>query len=131
MLYSRDYTEQEKSNEIQFKIEPSGSYFSGPKNTTWIKKGLHEVEDNFESGYSLTITLQYDDSEIRKVIINILQHHRFGSFPSSHTIHAHLDDEAPTSNGAEKILNNIQFRSSRSPQRACKRYVFTTRTWTE
>ena len=102
ILYSRDYVEKSKNNFIHFKIETTFA-----KNTKWNYEGTKEIGDNFESGYSLIISFQHSEKTIRKSLIKLLQYYKFGSIPSSHAIHAHLDDENPTELQAGKILNSV------------------------
>ena len=102
VLYSRDYMQKSENNFIYFKIEPTFA-----KNTKWSYDGNKEIGDNFENGYSLTIHFQHSEQTIRKLFIKLLQYYKFGSLPSSRTIHAHLDSKNPTELEAEEILNSV------------------------
>ena len=61
VLYSRDYMQKSTKNLTHFRIE-----VAHPKNTMWIYRGLHEIGDNFENGYSLTIHFRYDEAGLRR-----------------------------------------------------------------
>ena len=102
LLYSRDYIRKSKNNFIHFKIETTRA-----KNTTWSYGGNKEIGDNFESGYSLTISFQRSEQTIRKALITLLQHYKFGCFPSTFSILGHRDGKFPTELEAAKILNSI------------------------
>ena len=102
LLYSRDYIRKSKNNFIHFKIETTRA-----KNTTWSYGGNKEIGDNFESGYSLTISFQRSEPTIRKALITLLQHYKFGCFPSTFSILGHRDGKFPTELEAAKILNSI------------------------
>ena len=102
LLYSRDYIRKSKNNFIHFKIETTRA-----KNTTWSYGGNKEIGDNFESGYSLTISFQRSEQTVRKALITLLQHYKFGCFPSTFSILGHRDGKFPTESEAAKILNSI------------------------
>ena len=102
LLYSRDYIRKSKNNFIHFKIETTRA-----KNTTWSYGGNKEIGDNFESGYSLTISFQRSEQTVRKALITLLQHYKFGCFPSTYSILGHRDGKFPTESEAAKILNSI------------------------
>jgi hypothetical protein len=102
LLYSRDYIRKSKNNFIHFKIETSRA-----KNTKWSYGSDREIGDNFENGYSLIISFQRSEQTVRKALIKMLQHYKFGCFPSSHSILAHHDSKYPTESEAAKILNSI------------------------
>ena len=102
LLYSRDYIRKSKNNFIHFKIETTRA-----KNTTWSYGGNKEIGDNFESGYSLTISFQRSEQTVRKALITLLQHYKFGCFPSTYSILGHRDGKFPTELEAAKILNSI------------------------
>ena len=76
-------------------------------NTKWSYGGDREIGDNFENGYSLTISFERSEQTVRKALIKMLQHYKFGCFPSSHSILAHHDSKYPTESEAAKILNSI------------------------
>ena len=102
LLYSRDYIRKSKNNFIHFKIE-----ISRAKNTKWSYGGDREIGDNFENGYSLTISFQRSEQTVRKALIKMLQQYKFGCFPSSNSILGHRDGQYPTESEATKILNSI------------------------
>ncbi len=102
-VYSRDYDEMNSENLLHLVIEPSRN----PKNTTWTYGGNYEIGDNFEPGYTLNITLQKDDSELRKLLINKLRELNFGSIPSRNTIICHKNDDHPNNIDARKLLREI------------------------
>ncbi|HXV67024.1 MAG TPA: hypothetical protein VD731_07365 [Nitrosopumilaceae archaeon] len=102
-IYSRDYLESSKNNFVHIKIMPSKKQSS----TQWIKKGTHDVGDNFESGYTIEVFLRDADSELRKFLVNILNSRGFGCLPTARTIYAHLNDDNPNEDKAKEILKNI------------------------
>ena len=102
LLYSRDYIRKSGNNFIHFKIETSRA-----KNTKWSYGGDREIGDNFENGYSLTISFQRSEQTVRKALIKMLQQYKFGCFPSSNSILGHRDGQYPTESEATKILNSI------------------------
>lgn len=102
-IYSKDYLEKSESNFIHLKVIPSKKQNS----TSWIKKGLHNVGDNFESGYTVAILLRDADPKLRKYIIDVLNSFKFGSLPTARTIYAHLDDDFPHDGKAKEYLEKI------------------------
>ena len=102
-VYSKDFTEMNRENLMHLVIEPTRN----PKNTTWVYGGNYEIGDNFEPGYTLNITFQQDDSELRKFLINKLRELNFGSIPSRKTIISHKNSDHPNNIDARKLLREI------------------------
>lgn len=103
IITSRDFFETTDTNFFHLLIEVSRK----GENTTWNKKGEKEVGDNFESGYTLVITLKFDDRFLRYVLIENLKEFGFGALPSAKTIHCHKDSSSPTTIDAKNLLREI------------------------
>lgn len=110
IIYSRDYIESSKNNFVHIKIFPSRKQNS----TQWIKKGVQDVGDNFEAGYTIEVLLRDAEPKLRKYLIDVLRSRRFGCLPAERTIHAHFDEPHPTEYKAEEILKNILDEISRN-----------------
>ncbi len=102
-IYSKDFIEKSNTNIVYFKIIPSAKQYS----TNWIKKGLHDVGDNFESGYTIQVTLRKNDEKLRKNITKILKKYNFGCLPAAFSFHCHMNKENPTYDEAKKLLQDI------------------------
>lgn len=103
VVYSRDFVEKSNTNTVYLKMMPASKQHS----TNWIKKGVHDVGDNFESGYTIQVTLRKNDEKLRKNIITILQKYNFGCLPAAFSFHCHMNKENPTSDEAKKLLQSI------------------------
>jgi len=103
-IFSKDFEEiSSKKNIIHLVIEP----MHNPKNTNWNYEGQFKIGDNYESGYTLSITLKNDDPKFRKFLIGRLNLLGFGSIPSRTTIICHKDDNSPNERNAKELLENI------------------------
>jgi len=108
-IYSRDYIESSGNNFIHFRMIPSPKQ----RSTQWVKKGIHDVGDNFESGYTLELFMRDADKQLRKFLIDLLMSKGFGCLPASRTIHCHLDDDHPNDDKAKEHLENILYEITR------------------
>ena len=102
-IFTRNYVEASYSNFIHLKIEPT-------KKQTFASMsygGNFKIGDNFDSGYTLTITLKNEDKKLRKDLIQILKSFGFGSLPTSYNIIAHRNEEVPTDNEALELIEMI------------------------
>ena len=102
-IYSRDFYEHTDTNFLHFQIEIARK----GENTRWNYEGDKEIGDNFESGYTLTTTMTWNDSKLRRYLVEKLNEMKFGSLPSGRTIHSHKDSKLPTKHDAQKILEEI------------------------
>jgi hypothetical protein len=102
-IYSKEFESFSNKNKLHFHIEKAGKGY----NTTWNYEGDGEIGDNFESGYTLMITMQLADSELRYFLIDKLKELSFGCIPSSNTLHCHKDERYPTGTGAKELLQNV------------------------
>ncbi len=104
-IYSRDYSELRYSNVMTLKIEPTQkqwiSNWNKPKDTGRTQNS------NFESGYSLIVRFDLDDTNLRSYVIERLSEFEFGSLPGIYTLHCHKNDPAPTEKEAKVILQSI------------------------
>ena len=102
-IFTRDYVEASYSNFIHLKIEPT-------KKQTFASMsygGNFKIGDNFDPGYTLTITLKKEDKKLRNDLIQILNSFGFGSLPTDYNIIAHMNKEVPTDNEALELIERI------------------------
>ena len=104
-IYSRDYSGLTTHNAMTLKIEPTQkqwiSNWNKPKDTGRTQNS------NFEAGYSLIVRFDFDDTNLRRYVIDRLSEFGFGSLPSSYTLHCHKDNPHPTDTEAKEILQSI------------------------
>ena len=104
-IYSRDYSGLTTHNAMTLKIEPTQkqwiSNWNKPKDTGRTQNS------NFEAGYSLIVRFDFDDTNLRRYVIDRLSEFGFGSLPSSYTLHCHKDNPHPTDTEAKDILQLI------------------------
>lgn len=82
--------------------------------TKWIYGGNYEIYDDFESGYTVQLSLEYNDAKIRKILVKILREHNFGCLISEYGAIGHKNDDTPTKDESIKILDAIQSKINQS-----------------
>ena len=90
-------------NSAHFSIKPSRI-----RNTKFNFRGMHYVGDNFESGYTLSVSLRHPSTDFSRFLVNKLSKHGFACIPSIQSIHCHLDNKFPTEEEAKKILKKFE-----------------------
>ena len=90
---------------VHFHIEKAGKQYG----TIWNKpKDTGRLQgDNFESGYTLIVSFNKNDSELKSVLIKKLGKMDFGSLPSEYTLDCHLNEEHPNDERAKELLEKI------------------------
>ena len=102
-LRSKIFSEYSEKNVLHIHIEKT----SKENNTTWNYGGQFEIGDNFESGYTMYISILHNDEKLRKTLIGILNKLNFGCFPSNYSIICHFDEEFPNEQGAKELLQLV------------------------
>ena len=105
--FSRNYIEEFTDNFVRLIIHPSTR-----ANASLISGGNFDFDDSFDKGYSLFVSMKYEDSELLAVISNILRSENFGCLPSRFTISAHRNDDFPTKYQAVEILSKLNGKLS-------------------
>jgi len=100
--FSRNYTELKDDNFIRFVIRVAGKAYS-----SLISGGNYDFNDSFDTGYTLFVSMKYNDPQIMSVISNVLRKHNFGCLPAKHTIHAHKNEKHPMDHLGAKLLSEI------------------------
>ena len=83
-IYSKTFESFSDKNMVHFHIEKAGKQYG----TTWNKpKDTGRLQgDNFESGYTLIISFNKNDYELKKILIDKLSLMNFGCLPSEYTL---------------------------------------------
>ena len=105
--FSRNYIEEFTDNFVRLIIHPSTR-----ANASLISGGNFDFDDSFDKGYSLFVSMKYEDSELLTVISNMLRSENFGCLPSRFTISAHRNDDFPTKYQAVEILSKLNGKLS-------------------
>ena len=100
--FSRNYTELKDDNFIRFVIRVAGKAYS-----SLISGGNYDFNDSFDTGYTMFVSMRYNDPQLMSVISNVLRKHNFGCLPAKHTIHAHKNEKHPMDHLAAKLLSEI------------------------
>ncbi len=75
--------------------------------TKWSYGTNKEIWDDFDSGYTAQFSLEYNDAKLRKIIVGILRDHGFGCLVSEYGALGHKNEDFPTSEGIEKLIESI------------------------
>ena len=104
-IYSKEFELFSNKNVVHFHIEKTGKQFD----TNWNKpKDTGRLQgDNFESGYTLIVNFNKNDSKLKSILIEKLGKLSFGSLPSQYTLNCHLDDDFPTDERAKELLQKV------------------------
>ena len=104
-IYSKEFESFSYNNVVHFHIEKAGKQYG----TIWNKpKDTGRLQgDNFESGYTLIVSFNKNDSELKSVLIKKLGKMDFGSLPSEYTLDCHLNEEHPNDERAKELLEKI------------------------
>ena len=100
--FSRNYTELKDDNFIRFVIRVAGKAYS-----SLISGGNYDFNDSFDTGYTMFVSMKYNDPQLMSIISNVLRKHNFGCLPAKHTIHAHKNEKHPINHNAAKLLSEI------------------------
>lgn len=76
--------------------------------TKWVYGGNYDIYDDFESGYTVQLSLEYSDAKLRKLIVGVLRDHGFGCLVSEYGALGHKNENSPTHETAEKIMDSIR-----------------------
>ena len=104
-IYSKSFESFSNNNMLHFHIEKAGKQYG----TIWNKpKDTGKLQgDNFESGYTLIVNFNKNDSELKSILIKKLGRMNFGSLPSEYTLDCHLNEEYPNDERAKELLQII------------------------
>ena len=104
-IYSKGFESFSNNNVVHFHIETAGKQ----SNAAWIKpKDTGKKQgDNFEAGYTLKVSLNKNDPELKSFLIKKLGKINFGSLPSEYSLLCHLDENHPTDEGAKELLQTV------------------------
>jgi len=104
-IYSKSFESFSNNNMVHFHIEKAGKQYG----TIWNKpKDTGKLQgDNFESGYTLIVNFNKNDSELKSILIKKLGRMNFGSLPSEYTLDCHLNEEYPNDERAKELLQII------------------------
>jgi hypothetical protein len=104
-IYSKAFESFSNNNVVHFHIEKAGKQYG----TTWNKpKDTGRLQgDNFETGYTLIVNFNKNDSELKSVLIKKLGKLNFGSLPSEYTLDCHLNEEHPNDERAKELLQTV------------------------
>ena len=104
-IYSKSFESFSNNNMVHFHIEKAGKQYG----TNWNKPKKTDFDqgDNFESGYTLNVTFNKNDSKLKSVLIKKLGKINFGSFPSEYTLDCHLNEEYPNDERAKELLHKV------------------------
>jgi hypothetical protein len=75
--------------------------------TKWIYEGNKSIYDDFDSGYTAHVSLDYSDVKLRKIITGILRQHGFGCLVSEHSVLGHKNNDSPQEEEIDKLINSI------------------------
>ena len=100
--FSRNYTELKDDNFIRFVIRVAGKAYS-----SLISGGNYDFNDSFDTGYTMFVSMKYNDPQLMSIISNVLRKHNFGCLPAKHTIHAHKNEKHPMDHLAAELLSEI------------------------
>ena len=78
------------------------------KMTKWNYGGNYEIYDDFDSGYTAQLSLEYSDAEFRKILVEILRKHGFGCLVSQYGALGHKNKNYPTDTEASELSKSIQ-----------------------
>ena len=104
-IYSKEFESFHTNNLLHFHIEKAKKQYG----TNWNKpKDTGRVQgDNFESGYTLNVTFNKNDSKLKSILIKKLGEMNFTSFPSEYTLGCHLNEEYPNDERAKELLQKV------------------------
>ncbi len=104
-IYSKGFESFSNNNVVHFHIETAGKQ----SNAAWIKpKDTGKKQgDNFEAGYTLKVSLNKNDPELKSFLIKKLGKINFGSLPSEYSLLCHLDENYPTDERAKELLQKV------------------------
>jgi hypothetical protein len=104
-IYSKEFESFSNNNVVHFHIEKAGKQYG----TIWNKpKDTGRLQgDNFESGYTLIVNFNKNDSELKSILIKKLGKMNFGSLPSEYTLDCHLNEEYPNDGRAKELLQKV------------------------
>lgn len=77
------------------------------KVATLISGGNYDFGDDFTRGYTLKVTQEERDMELMKYVVKTLQNHGWGCLYGELTTHCHFKHDFPTTEGAQKMLEDI------------------------
>ena len=89
------------------KLIPNQIYQAGKAYSSLIAGGNYDFNDSFDTGYTMFVSMKYNDPQLMSVISNVLRKHNFGCLPAKHTIHAHKNEKHPMNHLAAKLLSEI------------------------
>jgi hypothetical protein len=104
-IYSKAFESFSNNNVVHFHIEKAGKQYG----TIWNKpKDTGRLQgDNFESGYTLNVTFNKNDSVLKSILIKKLGKMNFGTLPSEYTLDCHLNEEYPNDERAKELLEKV------------------------
>jgi len=76
--------------------------------TKWIYGGNYEIYDDFDSGYTAQVSLEYNDTKLRKIVVGVLRDHGFGCLVSEYGAIGHKNDDSPKEESISKLIDSIQ-----------------------
>lgn len=91
------------SNILKLKIDVT--IFS--KVATLVGGGNYDFGDDFSRGYTLKVSQKERDIELMKYVVKILQSRGWGCLYGELTTHCHKGHDFPTSENAQKILEDV------------------------
>ena len=100
--FSRNYAEKVEDNFIHFLIKVATKTRS-----SLLSGGNYEFNESDDAGYTLSVSMKYEDSQLLSVISDVLRSHKFGCYPSKHNILAGKNEKHPMEHHAIKLLSEI------------------------
>jgi hypothetical protein len=104
-IYSKSFESFSNNNIVHFHIEKAekqhGTIWNKPKKTDF------DQGDNFESGYTLVVNFNKNDSELKSIVIKKLGKMNFGCLVSEYTLDGHLNEEYPNDERAKELLQKV------------------------
>ena len=108
--FSRNYTEKLTDNFVKLTIAVATRV-----NVSWNTGGNYDINSSDGPGYTLTVSLRHQDSQLLAVISNVLRSENFGPLPPSRfTISAHRNDNFPTEHEAVEILDKLNYKIAKA-----------------
>jgi len=104
-IYSKEFESFSNNNVVHFHIEKAGKQYG----TIWNKpKDTGRLQgDNFESGYTLVVNFNKNDSKLKSIVIKKLGKMNFGCLVSEYTLDCHLNEEHPNDERAKELLEKV------------------------
>jgi len=103
IIYSKEFSEFTYKNIVHLNMEVSKKTNS----SQWNYGGQFNIGDDFDSGYTLIISIRDGNSELNSFMIKKLNVIGFGCMPSNNTIHCHYNSDSPNDDEAKQLLQQV------------------------